>query len=299
MTIRALTAADIPETHRLLSEAFPALVLSEEAMRWRLDHGSPGADNLALVRVRDDRITGHVRSVLRDGVGNTFLLVSDDGPCTDLLAASERSLVGRGAQRLRVAAAEESVQRGGRALLEALHGSEVVESHRILGLDLRHLPDRPAAPAGVELRTWREFEPRALFEIDRAVNEDEPGEPVVFASFEEWYAEVWGNPLHDLDLSLVLLLDGTPVAITCYVSDRGTRMESAMTGTLRAFRGRGLAGYAKSVALHRARERGLTHAYTGNHEDNAPMLAINARLGYRPVGTERVFAREVREVRAP
>ncbi|MEV2277097.1 GNAT family N-acetyltransferase [Nocardiopsis sp. NPDC049922] len=299
MTIRALTAADLPQTHRLLSEAFPVLVVSEEAMRWRFDHGSPGADAATLVRVRDGRITGHVRSVLRDGVGNTLLLVSEEeGPGTDLLEASERSLVERGAERLRVTAAEESVQRGGRALLDCLHGTEVVDSHRILGLDLGDLPGPPATPAGVEVRTWREFEPRALFEIDRATNEDEPGESVVFPSFEDWHAEVWGNPLHDLDLSLVLLLDGRPVAITCYVSDRGTRMESAMTGTLRGFRGRGLAGYAKSVALHRAREKGFTHAYTGNHENNAPMLAINARLGYRLVGTEHVFAREIREVRA-
>ncbi|OLT30302.1 hypothetical protein BJF83_08220 [Nocardiopsis sp. CNR-923] len=297
MTIRALTAADIPETQRLLSEAFPVLVVSEEAIRWRHDHGTPRADDLTLVRVRDGRITGHVRSVLREGVGTTFLLVSDDGPGTDLWEASERSLVERGAERLRVTAAEESVQREGPALLDALRGSEVVESHRILGLDLRDLPELPAAPTGAEPRTWREFDPLSLFEIDRAVHEDEPGESVAFAPFEEWYAEVWGNPLHDLDLSLVLLLDGRPAAITRYLSDRLGRMESGMTGTLREFRGRGLAGYAKSVALHRARERGFTHAYTGNHEDNAPMLAINARLGYRTVGTEHTFVRQVREVR--
>ncbi|WP_116246551.1 GNAT family N-acetyltransferase [Nocardiopsis sp. FIRDI 009] len=293
MTIRELTADDVPGAHRLLSDAFPTLVLSEEAVRWRLEHGSPGADNRALVRVRNGRITGHVRSVLRDGVGTTLLIASDDGPGTDLLAASERSLVERGARSLRVTVAEEGVQRGGRSLLAFLEGGEVVDTHQILGLDLRDLPNLPAAPLGAELRAWREFEPRALYEIDRLTNEDEPGEAAAFPSFDDWYADTWGHPLSDLDLSLVLLIDGRPVAITCYVSDRKARMESAMTGTLREFRGRGLAGYAKTVALHRAREWGFTHAYTGNHTDNAPMLAINRSLGYRLVGSEHVFVREV------
>jgi hypothetical protein len=51
-------------------------------------------------------------------------------------------------------------------------------------------------------------------------------------------------------------------------------------------RGRGLAKLAKSVAPHRARDAGLTRAYTSNDEVNAPMLAVNGWLGYRPVGAE-------------
>ncbi|WP_017602168.1 GNAT family N-acetyltransferase [Nocardiopsis lucentensis] len=243
--------------------------------------------------MQDGRITGHVRSVLRDGVGTTLLIAGEDGTGTDLLAASERSLVERGARSLRVTAAEEAVQRDGQALLEFLGGSEVVDTHQILGLDLRNLPPLPAAPVGAELRTWHELDPRALYELDRLTSADEPGEAPAFAPFEDWYAKMWGHPLHDLDLSLVLLLDGRPVAITCYVSDRRARMESAMTGTLREYRGLGLADYAKTVALHRAREKGFTRAYTGNHTDNAPMLAINERLGYRLVGSEHTFVREV------
>ena len=95
--------------------------------------------------------------------------------------------------------------------------------------------------------------------------------------------------------NLVLaLVEGVPASITCYVSDGESRMESSMTGTLREFRGRGLAGYAKAAALHRARERGMRYAYTGNHEDNAPMLAANRRLGYAPVGSETVYVRRLR-----
>ncbi|MDT0330317.1 GNAT family N-acetyltransferase [Nocardiopsis lambiniae] len=105
-------------------------------------------------------------------------------------------------------------------------------------------------------------------------------------SFEEGFQGPWSHPLSDLDLSLVFLHEGTPAGITCDGSDRRTRLESSMTGTLREYRGLGLAGYAEHVALLRARERGITHASTGDHEANAPMPAIDRRLGYTLLGEE-------------
>ena len=110
-------------------------------------------------------------------------------------------------------------------------------------------------------------------------------------AYEEWLHTVWPHPLTDLDVSLAVLVEGRVVGFTAYVSDRGTKMESMMTGILAARRGRGLAGLAKATALHRARERGIRFAYTCTHADNAPMLAINTWLGYRFAGAERVLVR--------
>ena len=56
-----------------------------------------------------------------------------------------------------------------------------------------------------------------------------------------------------------------------------------MTAVLRAWRGRGLALALKRATIGWAIGRGLTALDTGNDVDNAPMRAVNARLGFRPL----------------
>lgn len=49
----------------------------------------------------------------------------------------------------------------------------------------------------------------------------------------------------------------------------------------------------KATALRRAAELGVRVAYTSNDEGNAPMLAVNTRLGYRPVAAQWSCLREL------
>ena len=60
------------------------------------------------------------------------------------------------------------------------------------------------------------------------------------------------------------------------------RAQNNVTGTRQAFRGRGLARLLKTHSLHHAAGLGVTIAITDNDESNAPMLAVNTKLGYRP-----------------
>ena len=60
------------------------------------------------------------------------------------------------------------------------------------------------------------------------------------------------------------------------------RAQNNLAGTRREFRGRGLATLLKSHSLRRAAELGATIAITDNEEENAPMLTVNTKLGYRP-----------------
>ncbi len=59
-----------------------------------------------------------------------------------------------------------------------------------------------------------------------------------------------------------------------------------MTAVLRAWRGRGIAVALKRATIRWAIQNGLTALDTGNDEDNAPMRAVNARLGYQPLPDE-------------
>lgn len=101
--------------------------------------------------------------------------------------------------------------------------------------------------------------------------------------FEEWAAETLESPLLDADLSRVVLDGDAVVSFALISADRdGRRAEHEMTGTLRAHRGRGLASLAKVAALRACRDAGISRLTTSNDTTNAPMLAINDRLGYRP-----------------
>ncbi len=67
---------------------------------------------------------------------------------------------------------------------------------------------------------------------------------------------------------------------------------NAGTGVLRAFRGRGIGLMLKRQSLARAAAAGITQVVTHNDDTNAPMLAINRRLGYRPLATSNWWLRE-------
>jgi GNAT superfamily N-acetyltransferase len=56
-----------------------------------------------------------------------------------------------------------------------------------------------------------------------------------------------------------------------------------MTAVVREWRGRGLAGALKRATIGWAIDNGLVALETGNDVDNAPMRAVNARLGFQPL----------------
>ena len=62
----------------------------------------------------------------------------------------------------------------------------------------------------------------------------------------------------------------------------GLWLYNVFTGVRRGYRGRGLAQAMKVRAAEYARGRGATAIRTHNVSTNAPMLAVNRKLGYRP-----------------
>lgn len=80
--------------------------------------------------------------------------------------------------------------------------------------------------------------------------------------------------------------DGVPVAPTLDLTDRSDRSRSGPTATGHAYRGRGPARWIRWPARRRAAAAGCKTALTSNDAENARLLAIMRRLGYRPVAAE-------------
>jgi GNAT superfamily N-acetyltransferase len=151
---------------------------------------------------------------------------------------------------------------------------------------LTDIPPAPPVPEGLRLVGLDQLpDPKAIWDASAAVVADDPSGLSDIPAYDEWLATEWSAPDHALELG-VAVLDGDRVA--AFVSTAADRERGAvwsnLTGTVPAYRGRGLAKLVKAVALARCRDAGLTEALTGNDADNRPMLAVNEWLGYRVAG---------------
>ncbi|CAL9403139.1 Mycothiol acetyltransferase [Streptomyces sp. enrichment culture] len=281
--------------------ALPYLLSTPESVVHTLTRAHPDAHFTQLVAEQDGEIIGTAQvSVAHEspepGQGSANIYVRPDrrhrGAGSLLLRTAEERLAALGVTKLFAWVLDEP---GNRAFAER-HGFRASRSAFFLRLDLTSgtLPPRQDPPAGVELRTAADFadDPRPLFALDAEVVADEPGDiDAEFTDYEAWLDENWRHPLLNRDLTTVAVVDGRPAAFSVAHTD-GTRYGTAMTGTARDFRGRGLAKLAKNDSLHRALAAGCTEAFTGNDTGNEPMIAINKWFGYE------VAATEVRYVRA-
>ena len=96
-------------------------------------------------------------------------------------------------------------------------------------------------------------------------------------SQEKWELDWAGDPMFlALDQGEVVGCAG--LFVDTDVPDRG---EHALTAVRRTHRGRGIAVHLKQRTLHWAAGHGLREVYTWTQQGNAPMRALNERLGFR------------------
>jgi GNAT superfamily N-acetyltransferase len=288
--IRQARPDDAAAAVALRAKVFPYLVRGVESTRQGLAEAPPEEQRATFAAELDGRLIGWASayrniSTSEPGVGEISLLHVDpehrgQGVGGALLAASLEHLERIGARRARAWAQEAS------AGFAQRHGFQLGSRARCSRLDLaRPLPE-VSPRTGVQLVPVGELAARQLYEADLAATADEPGDvPTGQVSYPAWRHDIWDNPDLDKELSTAVLLDGTVVAFSLAVRD-GLRIWSDMTATVPQHRGAGLALLAKTVTLRRAADRGLSAAYTSNDETNAPMLAINRRLGYELVATQ-------------
>ncbi|HEU0337225.1 MAG TPA: GNAT family N-acetyltransferase [Gaiellaceae bacterium] len=122
---------------------------------------------------------------------------------------------------------------------------------------------------------------------------DEPGGAQGEMPFGRWLEEDMGLPDISREGSIVAEAGGELVAYAILLTDGATRGENDFTGTRREYRNRGLARLVKLASLHWAREHGVREVWTGNDEENAPMLSVNRGLGYRITHTRSKHVRRL------
>ncbi|MHC5905281.1 GNAT family N-acetyltransferase [Streptomyces sp. S6] len=280
---------------RVRDAALPYILFTPASVAHDITHTHPDAHARKLVAELDGVIVGTAQVGLAHDApepGKGYLNVYVDpayegrGVGTALRKAAEAHLTDLGATHLYAWVLDEPRNR---AYAEAA-GYRASRSAHFLRLDLTTAALAPLdLPDGVELRTAADYatDPRPLFLLDAEVTSDEPSDVgAEFTDYEAWLAENWHHPHLDRDLTVVAVVDGSPVALSVTHTDGSGRYQTAMTGTARAHRGKGLAKLAKNASLHRARAAGCTVALTGNDTDNGPMLAINKHFGYEICGTE-------------
>lgn len=301
--LRPDVPADTGGYARVRHLALPYILFTPDSVRHALVHGHPDARTRLLVAEEDGEVIGAAGASLahdspEPGMGHLTVYVRPDrtrrGAGRLLARAGEEHLAAVGAVKVFTWVLDEPAHR----VFAERHGYTRGRPAHFLRLDLAHgtLPPLAEPPPGAELRTAADFagDPRPLFELDAETVSDEPGEiDVEFTDYGAWLEQNWRHPLLSRELSTAVVVDGRPVAFTLVCTDGTGRYSTSMTGTARAHRGRGLAKLAKTHSLYRAREAGLTEAFTGNDAGNDPMIAINKWLGYEICATEVRYAREL------
>jgi len=161
-----------------------------------------------------------------------------------------------------------------------------VARHPRLELDLAGVAmPEVAPPDGIEIVTWAERPElaRGIYVVACEAYADVPdGEEEVMPSFEEWLSmDMQGAG--DRPEGTFVALAGDEVVGYAKFHFSGSRPDTAshdMTGVLRAWRRRGIAGALKRAEIAWAKENGYARLVTGNEERNEPIRKLNAQYGY-------------------
>jgi GNAT superfamily N-acetyltransferase len=298
--VRVATLDDLEAAAAVRARANPDRIITAEGMRLAVGDPPARAVQLQLAVDVEGRLAGWALAMrlwfqTDPEVGVLDVVVDPDhkgrGIGSSLAARAEEHLAAHGLRRVRSSSLDAP---GPRHFATGL-GFVQTSASSTSSIDPRTVvPDE--VPDDVRLVPFGDLDdPAPVYELDLETSRDIPGEENFDAmSFADWTKRFWHTPLADDDASLVAYVDGRLAALTMLRVDRPSgRAENNLTATRREFRGRGLARLLKSHSLHRAAEAGATRATTDNDETNAPMLAVNRALGYRP------FARRVEWERRP
>lgn len=237
---------------------------------------------------RDGKRFGSVRAALHPDLWT-------DPQYESLLDTAEGWLVAGGAE-IAVTRARQSFERELNTL--GRRGYREVRQARMWSLDLVAGRDRLLAGAerarqgmaeqGVRMVTLQaDADPdrlTKLYELSMEAERDIPTTvPMPVMSYDEWHHLWFDNPGIHADRLWIAREGGSIVGLSAieYPPTRGNPW-TALTATLRSVRGRGIARALKYETVAQAIALGATRIGTTNDGENAPILHINAEMGYAP-----------------
>jgi GNAT superfamily N-acetyltransferase len=297
--IREATLADVAAIARLSSLVYPAEVTTARGLRHRWASVPARARRRMWLAETDAGVVGFAAAALAHlsaepgaAIANVYVdpRWRRQGIATALWQLVEPHLAELGATHVNSFGLDEEPSRR----FMGARGFEVRYVQRMSRLDLAALDPPPSVPDGVELVPFAAVDDLwAIWALEAEGLRDVPvDQPLDDVRFEDWEARLWADPDLDREASLLALRDGEPAAFTSFLSDpESGRATSAMTATARRARWRGLASLVKHHGLARLAAAGFREAVTENDEQNAPMLRVNERLGYRPTAANATFSR--------
>jgi GNAT superfamily N-acetyltransferase len=301
VVIRAATADDIAAIAGLRANALPDAIITPAGMALWYVNLRPEASLLLLVGEAAGEVVAQC-TALRDGNE------SSDAGMLDVVVAAGRQRHGIGAHLASTGLAHltsigirsvdaASIDGPAQRALATRFGFVEARASNVFAVDPRTVDPYgvdATIPPGVSIRSFAEIDdPRDLYELARELAVDVPGGDTELR-FDQWTARYWRTLFADDHASLAAYVNGELAALTIIRVDRPTgRASNDLTGTRRAYRGRGLARLLKTHSLRRAAAVGAAIAFTTNHESNAAIMAVNERLGYRQSSRRIEWTREL------
>lgn len=177
----------------------------------------------------------------------------------------------------------------------ASRGFEVTDHHFESVLDLPSVDESEfdvlvgrAEASGVRFFSYSETAmdetaERMLWSVNEETSVDQPTSEPDSLSFDAWRQMVSAADWFAPEGQIIAAVGDEWVGLGAVGEMTPGGFYNLFTGVRSAYRGRGIATALKALGIRYARSRNGRILRTNNHRDNAAMLAINSRFGYRPL----------------